>query len=504
MVTSDLVYGSGARQLDEKIKEMIAAIPKNEAQRLAALDRLELLDTEPEPEFDELVELAAAICGTPISLVTLVDDDRQWFKAVVGLDAVQTPREVAFCAHSILQSNLFVVTDAAADERFFDNPLVMGEPYIRFYAGMPISSPEGLPMGTLCVIDHEPRRLSTLQRDMLEMLAKQVNARIELRQQRKQLQAALREAEASKTELRASEERFRMFMDNSPFLSYMKDTDGRLVFYSQRYAERFGITTAAWLGKNDFDLWPEEQAMMARQSEIEVLMAGRLQVIEEQVTEPSGLVSHWRSYKFPCVSSRGETLLAVVSVDISEMMAKEMALKKTQAELQSANTLLKELVVTDALTGLGNRRVLEERLAAEMTAVRRGQKLALLMLDIDHFKKRNDTYGHQNGDDVLRQMGALLRRLVRGNEVAARYGGEEMAILMPNASEKDAAGLATRLLAAIRAQEWENEPVTVSIGVAECSQPDMTVAQLIEAADRALYAAKAAGRDCFVRRSETR
>jgi diguanylate cyclase (GGDEF)-like protein/PAS domain S-box-containing protein len=488
--------------MNEKMELMIAPKPENETQRLHALERLGLLDTEAEPEFDELVNLAAAICGTPISLVTLVDEGRQWFKAAIGLEAKETPREVAFCAHSILQRNLFVVEDAAVDERFFDNPLVTGEPHIRFYAGMPVSSPDGYPMGTLCVIDREPRHLTGLQKNMLTMLAKQVNARLELRQQRKELQIALREAENSRNELRASEERFRIFMDNSPFLSFMKDMEGRLVFYSQRFADRFNISRTSWLGKSDFDLWPEEEATAIRQNDIEVLMAGMLQVLEEQVSEGSGIVSHWRAYKFPCVSSRGETLLAGVGVDISEMVAKETALHKTQAELQAANVLLQELVVTDSLTGLGNRRVFEERLTAEVTAVRRGQKLALLMLDIDHFKSRNDTFGHQDGDDVLRQIGALLKRLVRGNEIAARYGGEEFVILMPNATEHDGAGLAARLLKAIRAEVWVHRPVTVSIGVADCDRVDMTGSELVDAADTALYAAKAKGRDCFVRRSE--
>jgi diguanylate cyclase (GGDEF)-like protein/PAS domain S-box-containing protein len=483
---------------------MIAATPENEAKRLESLKRLELLDTEPEPEFDELANLAAAICGTPISLVTLLDERRQWFKASVGITARETPRDIAFCAHSILAPNeLFVVEDAAADERFAENPLVTGDPHIRFYAGMPITSPEGLPLGTLCVIDREPRQLTKLQLDMLTMLASQVNARMELRLQRRQLQAALIEVERSRNEVRLNEERFRMFMDNSPFLSFMKDTEGRLVFYNQRFADRFGISLSAWLGKSDSDLWPEEQAQAARQHDIGVLMAGTLQIIDEDVLDSAGVVSHWRSYKFPCVSSRGATLLAGIAVDVTETMDKEKALHKTQAELRAANALLQELAVTDSLTGLGNRRVFEDRLAAEMTAVKRGRKLALLMLDIDHFKQRNDTFGHQDGDEVLRQMGALMRRLVRGHEVAARYGGEELVVLMPNANEGDAAGLARRLLRAVRETKWAHQPVTISIGVAETSSPDMTSSDLVTATDVAMYAAKAAGRNCFIRRSET-
>lgn len=484
---------------------MTVALPQNETQRLEALKRLELLDTDPEPEFDELVTLAAAICGTPISLVTLLDEKRQWFKASVGLGSgvTETPREYAFCAHTILQPDLFVVEDATQDDRFAANPLVTSDPNIRFYAGFPIASPEGQAVGSLCVIDRQPRKLSKLQTDMLVMLGRQVNARMELRLQRRQLQAALAETDRSRNELRLTEERFRVFMDNSPFLSYMKDMEGRLVFYNQRFADRFRITLSQWLGKSDEDLWAEDRAQSVRQNDISVLMGGTLQVLEEQVRDSAGVISHWRSYKFPCVSSRGETLLAGIAVDVTDTREKELMLERTRAELQAANERLKELVVTDSLTGLGNRRVFEERLAAEMTAVRRGRKISLLMLDIDHFKSRNDTYGHQDGDTVLRLMGALMRRTVRGNELAARYGGEELVVLMPNASEDEAAGLARRLLRAIRNEPWAHKPITVSIGVAE-SAPNMTGAELIRNADIALYAAKAAGRDRYLRRSEVR
>jgi diguanylate cyclase (GGDEF)-like protein/PAS domain S-box-containing protein len=479
---------------------MTVATSENETKRLEALRRPDLLNTAPEPEFDELVNLAAAICDTPISLLTLVGEHRQWSK---GFDVRETPLHSAFCTHTLLQPDPFVVEDAATDERFATNPLVTEEPSIRFYAGVPVTSLDGHVVGTLCVMDREPRNLTQIQMNMLAMLARQVNAHMELRLQRKQLEAALQETDRSRGELRASEERFRTFMDNSPFMSFMKDTEGRLVFYNQRFADRFGISPTAWLGKTDFEIWPEDQAQATRQTDIEVLMGGRLQIVDEQLQDKAGTTLRWRTYKFPCVSASGMTLLAGVAVDETEAMAREIALNRTQAELQSANALLKELVVTDALTGLGNRRVLDDRLSAEITAVRRGRKLSLLMLDIDHFKLRNDTFGHQDGDEVLRQMGALLRRLVRGNEVAVRYGGEEMAVLMPGASEDEAAGLARRLLKAIRTTAWAHQPVTVSIGVAECVRSDMRAEDLLTAADVALYAAKGAGRDRFVRRSET-
>ncbi len=170
-----------------------AAIPPNEAERLATLRALGILDTDAEPEFDELVMLAATLCGTPIGLVSLVDADRQWFKAAIGLPRGESRRSLAFCAHAILQESVFTVEDATADHRFADNPMVLNQPNIRFYAGMPISTSSGHPLGTLCVIDTVSRRLNPEQKQALEILGRQVNVRLELRMQRKSLQQVLAE-----------------------------------------------------------------------------------------------------------------------------------------------------------------------------------------------------------------------------------------------------------------------------------------------------------------------
>ena len=163
--------------------------PLNEAERVAALRALDVLDTPSEAEFDALVNAAAAVCGTPISLVSLVDTDRQWFKANRGLaGATQTPRDVAFCAHAILQDGLFEVPDATLDPRFADNPLVAGAPDIRFYAGAPVRLSNGQCVGTLCVIDRQPRTLNERQREVLHCLAQAtaqaMEGRLALRQVR--------------------------------------------------------------------------------------------------------------------------------------------------------------------------------------------------------------------------------------------------------------------------------------------------------------------------------
>ena len=170
--------------------------PSNESSRLAALLRFELLDTPAEAMFDNITALAAQICETPIALISLVDTERQWFKSRQGLDARETPRELAFCAHAINGETLFEVENALLDPRFRDNPLVTGAPDIRFYAGMPLADSEGHNLGTLCVIDRQPRQLSVQQKGALKLLAQQAINLFELRLQtwQQQEQAALHKA----------------------------------------------------------------------------------------------------------------------------------------------------------------------------------------------------------------------------------------------------------------------------------------------------------------------
>lgn len=166
---------------------LVAPIPENESKRLEELRRLEILDTLPEEEYDDLVKLASAICNSPMSLVSLVDSQRQWFKAKVGLDANETHRDFAFCAHAILEEDLTVVTDAVEDQRFHDNPLVLGNPNIRFYAGMPLITKAGYKIGTLCVLDSHPRDLTEDQRFALKTLGRQLMNMLDLRIANKQL-----------------------------------------------------------------------------------------------------------------------------------------------------------------------------------------------------------------------------------------------------------------------------------------------------------------------------
>jgi GAF domain-containing protein len=160
---------------------MNALVPPSDKQRLKILWQYEVLDTIPEEVFDDLTELAARICEAPIAMITLVDEKRQWFKSKVGVTVSETSREVSFCSHAIEQTDLFIVPDATLDARFAQNPLVVSDPKIRFYAGAPLISPDGYALGTLCVIDKVPRELRSDQKQALRVLARHVMTQLELR-----------------------------------------------------------------------------------------------------------------------------------------------------------------------------------------------------------------------------------------------------------------------------------------------------------------------------------
>lgn len=188
---------------------MIApSIPADEGERLTALHRYRVLDSTPEEAFDELARLAAMICGTPIALISLVDASRQWFKARIGLEPVETSRDLSFCAHALHCDDVFVVHDTLSDPRFRENPLVTADPKIRFYAGAPLITPEGLKLGTLCVIDRRPRVLNDEQSGALRALARQVMVQLELRRQ-------IVERTVAKGRLRESEARLQRVLDGS-------------------------------------------------------------------------------------------------------------------------------------------------------------------------------------------------------------------------------------------------------------------------------------------------
>lgn len=356
---------------------MKARVPQDEAARIQALRDYAILDTPQEEAFDDIATLASCVCETPIALVSLTDSDRQWFKARVGLQTTETHRDHAFCAHAILRpEEVMIVNDASRDPRFADNPLVTGEPGIRFYAGAPLVTPRGEALGTVCVIDRAPRELPADRLEALRALSRQAVAQLELRR------------------------------------------------------------TIAELGRAADDL-------RSRQREIE----------------------------------------------------------SCRVRLDAANAALAEQCVTDGLTGVSDRRAFDTALHKELArASRDGVPLSLLLVDVDDFRTFNDEFGHEAGDQALRRVAELLAANSRPFDVVARYGGDEFALILPRAGATAALSVAERMRRTIGAAPRGGRPVTVSIG-ASTSGGEADGAPLIAQAERALFRAKARGRNQVVHSS---
>jgi diguanylate cyclase (GGDEF)-like protein len=315
------------------------AIVNDEPGRIAALQRYEILDTPVEGAFDKVTQLIRTLFDVPMSAVSLIDKDRQWFKSVAGLDIAETPRSEAFCDHAIRQDEPLIIPDACADPRFRDNPLVTGDPGIRSYAGVPLCTPDGYNIGSLCAIDTRAR-----------------------------------------------------------------------------------------------DFPPEQIA----------ILQGLAPIVVEQM---------------------------------------ELRLLAERDHLSGAMT--RRAFVAD----------IDKRIAL---FIRYQRPAALVLLDIDHFKRVNDSYGHPVGDRVIEAVATCCAGLSRPSDSLGRIGGEEFALLLPETSEADALAAARRFCAAIAALEIPHDPplrVTASFGVAAIGAGRMNSQDWLAAADAALYEAKRSGRN---------
>ena len=331
----------------------------DDTERLQALQRYGILDTPMEPAYDELADLAGYICEAPVALISLLDNQRQWFKAARGIALRETPLSESVCRYAIRQSGVFIVPDLAQDPRFAHYAIVTQKNPLRFYAGAPLVTPDGFVLGTLCVLDHRPRELSAKVQDLLSALARQVIRLLELKR--------------------------------------ANDRQGQML-----------------------------------------------------------------------------------------------------VELEAARHQMDVLAHTDVLTGLANRRSFTDRLRQEWALLQRGHGPAcLLMMDLDHFKRVNDVYGHPVGDQALQLFATLCRDVFRAADVLGRWGGEEFVALLPATGLDQAQVVAERVHAALAAHPLPGiEPalvLSVSMGLTlfDPLRPlDITLRLL----DSALYTAKREGR----------
>lgn len=437
-----------------------------DAERVARLCELGLLDSPPEPVFDRLTGIARDQLEMGYSLLSLVDAHRQWFKSIAGpLSVRQTPRSEAFCAWAILANDTMVVEDASADPRFADNPLVLGEPCIRFYAGVPILS-GGYAIGTLCVLDRRPRRIDDRQRRLLEQLAATTAEVIELR--------------------RRNEERIAVgeMLDAAVEEAYLFDVHANRIVY----ANAGGRRRSGHQG-DEFERLSPKQLSSAydRRSLVRIigtLRAGKTSVLTECHHVRRNGTRYPVETRFVRAERDGKLsdhLLVAIARDIT-------ARKEAERELAYR-------AHHDNLTGLANRYLLEDRFEAARRRLHRGgAMIGLAVIDLDRFKEVNDTWGHDAGDAVLVAVAELLGSAVRQSDTAARVGGDEFVILFDDVDhETQVAAICDRLRAGFASLALEGVQagvVSASIGYAMGTDASVTLEALMKAADARMYADK--------------
>lgn len=314
-----------------------AALPLNELERLAVLRECGVLETAPEQGFDDLTELASELCGTRIALVSLIDEQRQWFKSTVGLGATQTCRESAFCAHAILTNAPLIIRDATQDPRTFDNPLVTGEPFIRFYAGVPLHSSEGLALGTLCVIDTDPRDISPDQLTTLKRLARQAEAQLEMRRANRQLSNKI-------IELQRQKNLFETIFEESDNVMFVKDVEGRYRLCNPAFLRVIGKSRSDILNHDDTAIFDPEVVPAIRAVDLRVMQSG-LPVTEEESLICDGVRRTFLTTR--SIYHDGDQKVAgVIGIarDITERKRAEAVLTESSRKSEAANRAKSEFL----------------------------------------------------------------------------------------------------------------------------------------------------------------
>ncbi len=339
-------------------------MPPSESRRLEVLAKYAIIDTPPEEAFDDLAALAAHICHAPIALITLVDEDRQWFKSRVGWETEETTRAISFCAHAILQPDIFVIPDATRDPRFADNPLVAGETHVRFYAGCPLVSEDGEALGTLCVLDREPRELHPDHERALRILSRHVMALLELRRNRREL-AEVRGLLSAEATLRVSLEHLSQLTEHIHQVFWITDfSKNRMLYVSPAYERIWGRTRERlyadpmeWLNAVHPEDRDRVRAALPRQVE------GSYRE-EYRILRPDGTECWVLDRAFPVRNERGEVYLIVgVADDISDQKRLEHELRASEAGRRAVWESALDAIITMDREG----RIVEFNPAAERT-----------------------------------------------------------------------------------------------------------------------------------------
>jgi diguanylate cyclase (GGDEF)-like protein/PAS domain S-box-containing protein len=400
-------------------------------------------------------------------LVSITDQDRQWFKSHHGLAARETPREVSFCAHVVADDQALVVSDALEDQRFADNPLVTGEPRVRFYAGAPLRDDEGLVLGALCAIDHVPRRISSSDRQCLD----------------DELRALERAHDEEKEKIRITL--------NALTEAVVTINDDGTIGYLNPAAERMaGWTLEEARGRSIDQVLSLQSFVRAGQARPSI--HSELTRLSLQKGTNLGVLSRRDGSECaieysaaPLADGAGRSLgTVVVSHDVGEMLA-------------LANQM-SHLAHHDALTGLPNRLLLQDRTTQAIeTARRKKTRFALFFMDLDKFKHINDTVGHATADELLKGIAHRLVRMFRGCDTVCRQGGDEFVLLLQEVTDGQAAAkIADKVLSTMSQPfviQGQSLLASFSIGATLFPEDGQDFDTLIKQADAAMYRAKLAG-----------
>ena len=458
--------------------ETDGAAPIDESDRLRALRRLAVLDTPREQLFDDLVALAAHLIGTPMAALSLIDEERQWFKSTVGFDLTETPRAVTFCDHVVRSGASVVVSDALEDPRFLSNPLVTDGDGLRFYVGVPVFSAD-MPVGALCAMAPDPRSLDTLHLERLNLVARQIEQLLELRWRRTiaappqqlTMEHAGRTIRDRESFIRAVGNQFR------PAWVYDLETL-RFLEVNDAAVEQYGWPREQWLEMTILDIRPSQDATV-----LDVAIRNR------HFVNPAGN-RMWQHVRAD--GAVFDVHIASTQITFAGRAARFVVASDVTARSHSEDMLV-HATLHDQLTGLPNRRYFLQTLSRLLAC--RGAEAVLLTIGLDRFKLVNDSAGHDIGDALLAAVAARLSTLMASAEVVARLGADEFAVVLSGADAAGSTRVAQRILDAI------TEPVhveggefylTASAGIAVIN-PSSTAGSVVAEADVALSAAKHRG-----------
>lgn len=465
----------------------------DDRKRTEVLKAFHILDSDQEPVFDRLTQFAQAVARTSMAAISLIDEDRQWFKSSIGLPVQQTDRVISFCTHTIKQDHPFIVEDATLDPLFRDNPLVTGPPYIHFYAGFPLITSDGYRIGSLAVMDEQPRRINQSRLSILQMLAEQVMTHIDLRRQRHHIAMMLSERERVNRQLIEQAEHLREAQRIGKIGSWEMELPSRSLLLSEETFRIFGVSFTS-------DLVPISRFMSSVHREdrrdleiaLENALAGSLPLdLTHRIVRPQGEVHHVHQRGELKARSNGKTILAGTVQDVTNQV--------------EAENRIRDLAFFDSLTGLPNRRFILDRIEKMVSMRQRmAYDAAVLFIDLDNFKSLNDTFGHDKGDLLLKEVAHRLQSCVRSYDNVGRFGGDEFVVLLERVGDNhvvDAAHafqVAQKIIAAMSQSfnlDGLQHRTSPSIGIALIDGEILSKEELLKRADMAMYKAKAEGRN---------